>query len=89
MFDQLKQFKDLMSQARTINQMMAEEKIEVEKDGIKMVMNGKQEILSLDIPENILVSDLGDKIKSIVNEGVKKSQAAMAGKIKASGNFNM
>jgi len=48
MFNKLKQFKDLRDQAKKIQKQMEDEILEVAKDGIRIKINGANEILELD-----------------------------------------
>lgn len=76
MFDKLKQMKQL----KEIKDSLAQEKIETEKEGTKVVLNGNLEV------EEIVLNPEMDKekqeqiLKDCFNEGVKKVQFAMAQK---------
>lgn len=66
MFNKLKQFKDLRSQAKQIQHQMEEEVLEMSKDGISLKINGANEILELAIDDKLLV-DKEKLIKTIKN----------------------
>jgi len=51
MFNKLKQFKDLRSQAKTMQNALAEEVVTEEKNGVKLVLNGNMEILELKLSD--------------------------------------
>lgn len=87
MFSKLKQFKDLRSQAKTMQSALAEEKIELEKNGIKMTMNGNMEILNLSIKPELKTEDIAKHCKDLFNDGIKKTQRIMAKKMQAMGGI--
>ncbi|NQU77097.1 YbaB/EbfC family nucleoid-associated protein [Candidatus Falkowbacteria bacterium] len=94
MFNKLKQIKDLRSQAKQIQSKMAEETLEVEKNGIKILINGNQEIIYYKIINTELLnpekaSDLESALKEATNKAVKDAQKMMAQKMMASGDFNL
>jgi len=47
MFSKLKQFKDLRSQAKTMQDALGQETITEERNGVKVVMSGNMELTSL------------------------------------------
>jgi DNA-binding protein YbaB len=87
MFNKLKQFKDLRSQAKTMQNALAEESITVEKKGIKLVMNGNMEITSLTIEEGKTAKEIEKVIVDIINDAIKQTQRLMAQKIQSMGGF--
>ncbi|MBT4349540.1 YbaB/EbfC family nucleoid-associated protein [bacterium] len=92
MFNKLKQFNDLRKQANDLKSMMAKESVEVENKAVKIIMDGNQEIKTLDIKPEMLSannkSDLEKGIKDAVAECIKKVQRKMAMKMQQSGDFN-
>lgn len=76
MFDKIKQMKQL----KEIKDSLAQERIETEKEGTKVVLNGNLEV------EQIILTPEMDKerqetiLKDCINESVKKVQFAMAQK---------
>lgn len=89
MFNKLKQFKDLRSQAKQIQNQMEEEVLEVSKDGITIKINGANEILDMQI-EDKLLQDKDRLIKIIKNtfkEAMRDMQKRMAKKMMGS-NIN-
>ncbi len=87
MFNKLKQLKDLRSQAKTMQGALAEEKVELEKNGIKMTMNGNMEVLSLTINTDSSKEEIARNCKDIFNDGIKKTQRLMAKKMQEMGGF--
>ncbi len=87
MFNKLKQLKDLRSQAKTMQGALAEEKVELEKNGIKMTMNGNMEVLSLTISADSNKEEIARNCKDIFNDGIKKTQRLMAKKMQEMGGF--
>lgn len=92
MFNKLKQYNDLRKQASTIKNAMAEESVEVNNRAVKIVMDGNQEIKSLDINEDFLAKDkkneLEKEIISGISEAIKKVQRKMAMKMQQMGGFD-
>lgn len=89
MFNKLKQFKDLRSQAKQIQNQMEEEVLEVSKDGITIKLNGANEILDMRIDDKLLQDkDLLIKIiKNTFKEAMRDMQKRMAKKMMGS-NIN-
>ncbi|HMB66091.1 MAG TPA: YbaB/EbfC family nucleoid-associated protein, partial [Patescibacteria group bacterium] len=53
MFNKLKQYKDLRSQAKTMQDSLSEESITMEKKGVKIVMDGNMKVKSMEIQDNL------------------------------------
>lgn len=87
MFNKLKQLKDLRGQAKTMQSALSGEKVEIEKNGIKMTMNGNMEIIDLTISTADNKDQLAKNCKDIFNEGIKKTQKLMAKKMQEMGGF--
>ena len=91
MFSKLKEIKDLRSQAKTIQGMLAQETVEATGawGKVKVKMNGNQEILSLDIDPELLQptkkSDVEKGVTEAVGDAMKKAQKIMAEKVRSSG----
>ncbi len=89
MFSKLNQIKELRSQAKKLQNELAQETVTVENKGIKMVMDGNQKILSLDIPSELLSPEKkNDLEKYLINtfaDAQKKIQGVMYKKMKSSG----
>jgi len=87
MFNKLKQFKDLRSQAKTMQDALAEERISEEKGGVKITMNGNMEVLSVVIESGLTKEVIETSVKNAVNETIKKAQRIMAKKLQDMGGF--
>jgi len=87
MFNKLKQFKDLRGQAKVMQSALGQEKIEVEKNGIKIVMNGNMEITDLTIENQSDPSIIAKTMKDLFNDAIKKTQRIMAKKMQEMGGF--
>ncbi len=87
MFNKLKQIKDMRSQAKTMQNALAEEKIELEKNGIKMEMNGNMEVLNLSINSDSSKEEMARDLKSLFNDAIKKTQKIMAKKMQSMGGI--
>ena len=92
MFNKLKQYNDLRKQANVIKNAMASETIEVSNRAVKIVMDGNQEIKTINISEDFLSkdkkSDLEKEIQNAVAEAIKKVQRKMAMKMQEMGGLD-
>lgn len=92
MFNKLKQFKDLRNQAKTMQNALKEEKVEVEKGGIKIVMDGNQEIISYEIDSSLMSPerkrDLEARLREAGNAAIEKTKRVMADKMKSMGGLD-
>ena len=93
LFSKLNQIKELKQQAKNLQSQLAEEKVSLEKDGLKLTMDGNQKIQNLEIAEALLTPEKKDRLegllKDLQNEAIVKVQRLMAEKMRASGNFNI
>lgn len=87
MFNKLKQFKDLRQQAKTMQGVLGQEKVEVEKNGIKLSLNGNMEVLDFSITEELSRDEIAKTTKDLINEAIKKTQKIMAKKMQEMGGF--
>ncbi len=81
----MQQMRDMQKQAQEMKKQMEEEIIEYEKDGIKIVLNGAQDIQSIDFDDGFDFSDkeaVGEKLKNTINKAIKESQKAVAKKMR-------
>jgi DNA-binding protein YbaB len=93
MFNKLKQYKDLRSQAKILQNALAEESTAIEKNGVKIIMNGNMEITLLSINSDLDKSKLESTLTDCFNDSIKKTQRLMAQKMqelgKDFGGFNL
>jgi DNA-binding protein YbaB len=87
MFNKLKQFKDLRSQAKTLQSSLKEETITEEKSGVKVVFDGNLEMKEITINPELKKEDLERTLKSAINEAIKRTQKVMAKKMQKMGGF--
>lgn len=87
MFSKLKQFRDLRSQAKTMQSALAEETVTEEKNGVKVVLNGNMEVMSVNLNENLNISAQENAVKDCVNSAVKRAQKLMAKKLQDMGGL--
>lgn len=87
MFSKLKQFKDLRSQAKVMQNALAEENVNIEKNGCKISMNGNMEVLSVSLPENSDKQSQEKLVQECLNEAIKKTQRLMAKKMQEMGGL--
>ncbi len=93
MFNKLKQFKDLRSQAKEFQSKLAEEIVTVKAAGDKVVMamDGNLAMKSLSIDPELLSAEKKEKLESAIREAhaeaIKKIQRIMAEKMKDMGGL--
>ena len=83
MLDKLKQLRKI----KEIQDSLAEEKAEIEIDGVKVVVNGKMEVESIVVLDGMPVDEATNKIKRAVNKAMKEVQITAAKKISQSGGM--
>ncbi len=77
MFDNLKKIQQL----KKIKDSLEKEKIEVEKEGIKVIVNGKMEVEEIKLNPDLNQEEQERAIKDCINEAVKKIQMMVAQKM--------
>ncbi len=87
MFSKLKQFKDLRSQAKLMQDALAQETVTEEKNGVKIVLNGNMEVISLALNENLSKQAQEEALKNCFNDAVKRAQRLMAKKLQDMGGL--
>jgi len=87
MFNKLKQVKDLRSQAKTLQNALADETISLEKNGISITLNGNMEITNISIAEEQSNDKLENNLKITINDALKKAQRLMAEKMQSMGGL--
>jgi DNA-binding protein YbaB len=78
MLGNLKDLYQLQAKAKEMQKKLAEETIELEKDGVKITMNGKQEVLSVEIDDSLPKEDKEKLLKEVFNGAVQQVQQLMA-----------
>lgn len=87
MFSKLKQFQDLRSQAKTMQNALAQESITEEKNGVKVVLNGNMEVTSLTLSDNLSKNSQEETLKNCFNDAIKRAQRLMAKKLQDMGGI--
>lgn len=85
MFDQAKDLYKLQKQAKKIKDELANIHIESTEGGVKVVINGEQNVISSEVDMNHYNGDgvqLGKDFVVAMNKAIKKSQAIAADKMK-------
>jgi len=86
MFNKLKQIKDLRSQAKTMQSMLAKEIITEESHGITITMDGNMEVQSVKVADSAK-NNLENNLQTAINDTIKKAQRVMAKKMQEMGNI--
>lgn len=93
MFTKLKQFKEMRDKAKTLQNALADQKVEASAawGKIKMVMNGNQKVLSVNVDPELLSNKekMESAVKDVTNEAVQKVQKLMAETMRKDGGFKM
>ena len=87
MFNKLKQVKDLRSQAKTMQNALADEAITLEKNGVSLKINGNMNIEEISIKDDLSKENLEKTLKNLFNDAIKKTQRVMAKKMQEMGGF--
>ncbi len=87
MFSKLKQFKDLRSQAKTMQNALAQEVVTEEKNEVKVVLNGNMEVLELKLNGSLSKESQEETLKSCFNSALKRAQKLMAKKLQDMGGI--
>jgi len=77
MFDKLKKLNEL----KKIQSELGEEKTEVEKNGVKVTINGKMEVESVVLNTDLTKEEQENLVKDCINEATKKMQMVAAQKM--------
>lgn len=87
MFNKLKQYKDLRNQAKKMQNALAGETVEEEKNGVKVSVNGNLEINSIILNADLSLDKQAEAVKEAINSAIKKMQKVMAQKIQEMGGL--
>ncbi|HRH32688.1 MAG TPA: YbaB/EbfC family nucleoid-associated protein [bacterium] len=88
MFEKLKQIKDLRSQAKTMQSVLATESVTAEKGGVTITLNGNLEITAVTIADGMTKIQIEKATMDAVNEAIKKAQKVIAQKMQAMGGLS-
>jgi len=83
MFDKLNQLKQL----KEMESALAKEEATVEKDGVKVTVNGKMEIREVRLNPEVPAERQGETVKGCLNEAMRKIQIEAAKKMMQNGQF--
>lgn len=81
MLDKLRQLKDL----KKIQDEISKEKVEVEKKGVKLVLNGKLEVEEVFLNPEISKEEQEKILKECINEAIQRIQFRLASKMQEIG----
>ncbi len=81
MFDKLKDLAEMKKQAGAMQAALANQQVEVEDNGIKIVMSGNMEIIGLEINAELDKETQEKYLKDNFNRAIKKVQRLMAEKM--------
>jgi len=85
MFEKLQQIKKLQE----IQSALKNEKIEGEKNGVKIFMNGKLEVEDVVLNPSLSIPDQEKAVKDCFNDTMKKVQMTVAKKMQGMGGFGL
>lgn len=82
LFGQAKDLYKLQKQAKEIKKKLKNLQIEAEVDGITVTVSAEQEVISIQIPDEMLTpekkTDLQTALQNAINKAIKKSQEVAA-----------
>jgi DNA-binding protein YbaB len=87
MFNKLRQLKDLRDQAKKVQSALSGESVTVEKNGIKVVVNGNMEVTSITLNKELSYESMERILVDATNDAIKKMQKIMAQKIQEMGGI--
>ncbi len=87
MFNKLKQFKELRTQAKTMQSALAQETVTEEKNGVKLVLNGNMEVIELHLNSELAKDAQEAALKTCFNDALKRAQKLMAKKLQDMGGI--
>ncbi len=87
MFNKLKHLKELRQQAKTIQNVLAQETTTVEKNGIKVILDGNLEIKKIILNPDLAKDSQEEILRDCLNEAIKKTQRLMARKMQEMGGL--
>ncbi len=74
MFNKIKALKDVRSQAKQLEKALEDVKATGSSKGVTVTVNGKQEVISIEIPEDLEREKIADAIKDAINDAMKRIQ---------------
>lgn len=77
MFDKLKQ----LQQARAIQQALSQERIEVEENGVRIILRGDLVVEEVSLNESLSLRDQELAVKNCFQKAVRETQRVMAQKM--------
>ncbi len=87
MFQKLKAFRELRNAAKSLQQELLGEKIELERNGIKITLDGNLDVQQLVLPSAMEHEELQRRIPEVLNQAIDKAQRVAAEKIRARGGL--
>jgi DNA-binding protein YbaB len=87
MFNKLKQYKDLRSQAKSLQDSLSQETVTAEKNGVKVTMDGNMKVTSLSLNQELSKEAQENAAVDCINDAVKKTQKLMAQKMQEMGGM--
>ncbi len=81
MFEKLKQVKKLQE----IQGALKNEKVENEKNGVKILMNGKLEVEDVQLNPDLSLAEQEKAVQDCINDAMKKMQMVVARKMQSMG----
>jgi hypothetical protein len=93
MFNKLKQFQDLKSKAKQIQNVLTQESAEGSAGWgkVKIKMDGNQQVLDVQIAPDAMNDreNLQKMVREAINDAVKKIQAVMSKKLREAGGLDL
>ncbi|MBI2476785.1 YbaB/EbfC family nucleoid-associated protein [Candidatus Uhrbacteria bacterium] len=87
MFNKIKALKDVRHQAKQIEKVLENISATGSAKGVTVVINGKQEVTSVTIADDVAREDIADAVKRAMNEATKDIQKQAQKAIKEAGGL--
>jgi len=78
MFNQLKDLYQLQSRAKELKNVLATKEVVGESSGVKIIMNGSQEIKNVELNPNLDIKNQEENLIKAFNDALNKVQKLMA-----------
>ena len=82
MFEKLKQIKDLRDQAKQMQNVLSQETVTLDKNGITLTINGNQEVLNLKLNPELDHERTARLLVDLFNDAIKEIQKRVAMKMR-------
>lgn len=87
MFQKLKQFRDLRTQAKVLQTALAQESVTVSRHGVTLTVDGNLKVTALTIDPSVSAQQLQINLASLLNDAIGQAQRKAAMKMQQMGGL--